>query len=311
MIKDLVSVVFPTMNRKEDVLKCIDSIKKSTHKKVEIVIADNGSTDGTQEAIKKKHPDVALLESDLNLGSPVAINNCIKKSKGEFILRLDDDELVEKDTIEKMLNVLKRDPKIGAVSCLYFYTEEPNILRSAGVKMSLYFGKTHTFGQDEKYKGQFSGNIQREAAGGGSHLTRRKVFDEIGLYDESYFLSYEDIDWCYKLKRKGYKLIVVGSARLYHKRLGGLSQKENPFRTYLNNRGQVLFMKKNAGYRNLFFIPFFIFVSYPIKVCKMAVKKQFKSVAALTKGAFDALFNEQVFVYNKKGEKIPYSRSSG
>ena len=80
--KDLVSVIFPTMNRKEDLIKCINSIKKSTYKKIEIVIIDNDSIDGSQEAIKKLFPEIILIESKLNLGVPVAYNQGVKKSKG-------------------------------------------------------------------------------------------------------------------------------------------------------------------------------------------------------------------------------------
>lgn len=306
MKKDYVSVVFPTMNRKEDLIKCIESLKASTHKKIEIVIGDNGSTDGSPNEIKKRFPEVILLENKLNLGSPVAINNCIKASSGEFILRLDDDEIVEPNTIEEMLKVLKKDPKIGAVSCLYFYTEEPNVLRSAGFKMNMFTGKTHIPGRDKVYKDQFKGKlIERDAVGGGSLLARRSIFDEIGLFDESYFLTYEDVDWCIKLRKKGYKLVVVGDSRLYHKRLG-LNQKENPKRVYLGNRGLVLFMKKNAGLRNLFFIPMFLLGYYPYSILKFLRKKQFKSIKAMTKGVLEALFNEKVFVYTQSGEKVPY-----
>ena len=304
MKKDLVSVVFPTMNRKEDLIKCIESLKASTHKKIEIVIADNGSTDGSSKTIKKKFPDVILLENKMNLGSPMAINNCIKKSKGEFILRLDDDEIVEPDTIEKMLEILKTDEKIGAVSCLYFYTEEPTVLRSAGFDMNMWTGKTNIPGRDKVYQDEFKGKlIERDAVGGGSLLVRRSTFDEVGLFDENYFLTYEDVDWCIKLRKKGYKIIVVGDSRLYHKRLG-LSQKENPKRVYLGTRGLILFMKKNAGLRNLLFMPIFLLGYYPCKLFTLFINKRDKSIKAMTQGIFEALFKEEVFVYDQEGNKV-------
>jgi len=306
--KDLVSVVFPTMNRKEDLIKCIQSIKKNTHKKVEIVIADNGSIDGSTETIKKKFPEVILIENKNNLGSPVAINDCILKSKGEFVFRLDDDIVVTPDTIEKMLKVLKSDSKIGATSGLYFYTEEPNVLRTAGFHMNLWTGKTESPGRDKVYKDEFKGKlVKRDAVGGGSLLVRRSTFDEIGLFDESYFLTYEDVDWCVRLRKKGYKIIVVGDAKLYHKRLGGLALKENPKRVYLGTRGLVLFMKKQAGFRNIFFMPMFFLIYYPFKFVKFFINKQDKSIKAMTKGAFEAIFNEKKFVYTQDGEQVPYS----
>jgi len=304
--KDLVSVVFPTMNRKEDLIKCIESIKNSTYPKIEIIIGDNGSIDGSQEAIKKLFPEVILIENKYNFGSPLAINNCIKKSSGEFILRLDDDEIIEPDTIEKQVDVLKSNPKIGMTSCLYFYTEMPNILRSAGFTINLWTGKTIIHGRDKKYTGQYSQNIVRDGAGGGSHVIRRKTFEEVGLYDENYFLSYEDVDWCLRLKNAGYKTVVVGTSKLYHKLGGGMSQKENPNRVYLSSRGLVLLMKKNAGFRNLFFIPLNFLVFLPIKSLKLLTKKHFKSSLMQIKGAFSGLLNEKTFVLDKDGNKVYY-----
>ncbi len=306
IVEGLVSFVLPTMNRKDDLIKCIESIKSSTYKNIEIIVADNGSTDGTFEIINKMFPEVILIRNELNLGSPVAINDCIKKSKGEFIFRLDDDEIIEKDTLIKMLKVLKSDLKIGLVSCLYFYTEEPDKIRSAGLNISLFTGKTFFYGQDEKNRGQFNGNIERYGVEGGSHLTRREMFEKIGFYDESFFLSYEDLDWCFRVRRAGYKIVVVSSAKLYHKKLGGLSEKGNSKRIYLNNRGLVLFMKKNAGWRKLFFFPFFFLMAYPYKTILLLKKRHFKSIKLLTIGVFEALFYEKVFVYDFNGKKVYY-----
>ena len=76
------------------------------------------------------------------------------------------------------------------MGCLYFYTEEPNLLRMAGYTMNMWIGKTFVHGKDEIYEGQLSENIERDETGGGSHLVRRNTFEEIGLYDETYFLNY-------------------------------------------------------------------------------------------------------------------------
>ncbi len=272
MIKNLVSVVFPTLNRKESLINCIKSIKNNTYKKVEIIVGDNGSTDGSRKEIKKMFPDVILLENELNLGSPMAINKCIGKSKGEFIFRLDDDVILEKDTIKEMLKKLKSDDKIGAVSCLCFYSKKPKILETTGMKINLFTGKTKIYnaneeycGVFEEYNGQFNRwEVVREAVGGGTTLTRRKIFDEVGLYDENYYLSYEDVDWCYRLRKEGYKIVVISSTRLYHKAMGG-DVKNTSFRIYLNERARVLFMKKFAGWRNLIVFPYLFFVICPVK----------------------------------------------
>jgi hypothetical protein len=305
-MNSLVSVVFPTMNRKEDLIKCIQSIKKSTYSPIEIIIADNGSTDGSKQIIKELFPEVIILESEINLGSPIAINKCIKKSKGEFILRLDDDIILESDTIEKMIRVIRSNEKIGAVGALCFYTENPDLLRNAGMKINMFFGKTKVYGKNSKNIELFKGEKERNFIGGGTMIIRRSVYDKIGLFDENYFFMYEDVDWLFRLKKAGYIILVTSSARLYHKKEIINSKKEKPIKVYLDNRSQVLFMKKNAGFRNVIFLPYLILILYPLKVFLFSVKRHFKSIAALTKGIFDALFNEKVFVYDKEGKKIDY-----
>ncbi len=308
MEKDLVSVVFPTMNRRDDLIKCIKSIKASTHKKIEIVVADNGSEDDTVKVVRKMFPDVVLITNDLNLGSPIAINNCIKASKGEFIFRLDDDVIIDKNTIEEMLKVLKSSPKIGAVTCLYFFTERPNILRTVSLKLNMFLGKTTTPHQNRPYHGEFENKLlDIKFAGGGSLLVRRSTYDEIGFYPESYFLCYEDLEWCHKLRKKGYRIVLVGSAKLWHKEVTS-GKKINPMRVYLNNRSQVLFMKRNAGWRNIVFFPYLLLALYPAKAVLFLLKKNPEAANALTKGVFDALFRERVFVYTKDKKQVPYKK---
>ena len=91
MKEPVVSIVFPTMNRKEMLLECLDSLYKQDYPKdkIDIIIADNGSTDDSVSVIKKKFPKVKIIQNKHNLGSPLAINQCILKTKGDYIFRLD------------------------------------------------------------------------------------------------------------------------------------------------------------------------------------------------------------------------------
>jgi len=302
--KGLVSAIIPTLNRKEDLIKCIKSLKNNTYKKIEIIVSDNGSTDGTEKTIKKLFPEVILLRSEFNLGSPKALNKCIKKAKGEFILRLDNDVILKKDCIKKMIDVLKNKNKAGAISALYFYTQTPNILRSSGSKVNMITGKTTIFDRDEEYDGRFDNKIiERPIVSGCTMLAKRALYDEIGLFDESYFLSYDETDWCTRLLKKGYKNYMVGSTKVYHKK-GKPCLKEDPFRVYLGNRSKVLFMKKNSGARFLFFLPYLLIFLYPAKVLIFLFKRNFKAISSLTKGILEALFYEKVFIYTKDGKKI-------
>jgi len=301
----LVSVIFPTMNRKEDLTKCIDSIRKNTYKKVEIIILDNGSTDGTVEMIRKKYLDVILIESKLNLGVPVAYNECVKKSKGEFLFRLDDDVILGKTVIEEMVKTIKRDLKIGGVGCLYFYTERPTICRCAGMSLNFFTGKTKFYNRNKEYYGELDNKITERELIPGALLMRRKLYNEIGGFSEEYFLVYEDIDLAIRIKKAGYKLVVIGE-KLYHSEMGGLSEKESFLRLYFASRSQVLLMKKNAGWRNIIFFPYLFLFLYPTKLLIFLFKGNLKAIKFITKGIYEGIFKEEVFVYDKKGNKVTW-----
>ena len=304
--KNLVSVVFPTMNRKEHLIKCIDSLLNGKHKKIEIIISDNGSTDNSVDTIRKMFPEVIIFESDLNLGYAISVNNCIEKSKGEFILRLDDDMILEKETISNLLEIITNDSKIGAVSCVNFFTERPEILRSTGMTINMFTGNTYIYDRGRKYFGEYEKKlIEREIVPGGSMLVRRKVLEEVGMCSEEYFLTYEDVDLSLKIRDAGYKIFVVGSAKIYHAN-EGLSQINNNFRIYLKERGRVLLVKKFGKWKRAFFFPYLFMGIIPVKIIINIKERNFKAIRALIKGVYDAIFNVRIFVYNKDYKQIPY-----
>jgi len=310
MKKGLVSVILPTRNRKEDLIKLIDSIKSNTYKNVEIIIEDIGSSDGSKEAVEKRFPDVIFMENKLNIGTTKAMNQCIKKSEGEFIMRVEDHIIIEKDVIGKLINVLKNDSKIGVISCLYFYTEEPDVLRGTEIKINLFTGKTKIKDKDKKYYGEFEGKLlDIFAASGCILLARKSTYDEVGFYDEDYFFAYDDVDWCQRVRKAGYKVTIFGSAKIYHKKGEMSNDKPNPFVVYLINRDHIVFMEKHAGWRKLIFIPFLFFLLYPIKSLNFLIKKQPECLKSYTKAVFNGLLKKGAFIYDQNKKEIPYDSS--
>lgn len=306
--KGLVSIVLPTRNRKEDLIKLIKSIKTNTYKNVEIIIEDINSTDGSKEVIKKLFPDVTFIENKLNIGPVKAMNNCIRKSKGEFILRVDNDIIIEKDVIEKLVNVLENDKKIGVTSCLYFYTEDPDVLRGTEIKVNLFTGKTKIFNKDKKYNGEFLGELLDVfAASGCILLARRSIYKKVGLYDENYFFAYDDVDWCLRVGKAGYKVIITSSVKIYHRRGTGIGEKDDPFRVYLTNRDHMVFMKKHAGWRKLIFIPYLFLFLYPAKTFIYLIKNQTECIKPYTKAVFNGLLKNGPFIYDENQKQIPYN----
>lgn len=305
--KGLVSVVFPTMDRKDFLLKCIDSLLKSTYKNIEIILADNASTDGSADSVRKKFPHVRIIRNELNFGSPAAMNQCIRASNGEYIFRFEDDVEITPKSLGEMIKLLESDEKIGMVSCPYYFTEEPEKLRYAGIGINLFTGKTKNFAKNCKDPEECAKTREIPAAGGGSQLIRRKTFEEIGSYDETYYLCYEDIDWSYRLRKKGYKIMLCDSAKMFHTKFGGLALREDPHRIFFLNRGMVMFMRKNASWRNIIFLPLFIVGIGPYRIIRLLLKNNLSGVWAVIKGFFSGLIETQKFVYTRDWKKVRLS----
>jgi len=290
--QDLITVMFQTRNRKQDVINCINSINQSSYKNIEIIICDNGSTDGTSKMIKKDFPEVILIESLENLGIPKSFNKCIEISHGKYLLRLDDDVLLDKYMIENMYKVLITDDKIGATGCLYFYTEEPDIMRASGMEINLFTGKTYIYDRDKVYQNQYDGKVIERNVIGGVLLIRKETYNKIGNCTEEYFFSYEDIDLCFKIRKLGLKIMLVGDAKLYHKRGGGLSKKESKERVYFNRRSQIIFIKKFADWRKIIYFPYLFLVIFPIKFLKYFIQGNLDAIDGLSNGVKDGIKNK-------------------
>ena len=313
----LVSIVFPTMNRKTMLIECIESLYNQDYKNIEVVIADNGSTDGSKEEIKKKFPKVTIIKNEKNLGSPLAINQCILKSKGEFIFRMDDDMLLDKDCISKMVKVLKSDDKIGAVACTMMYgkdfdEKEWNLIRNMGLSVNLWTSKVSIRNHDVLDKGQFTQNESIHAAGGGMLMFKRNVAKEIGLFDERMFLAFEDAQWCYRLRKKGYKIIQIPSAKLHHRKkrdMPGEKVKFSLFYFLHTVRSKIMFMTSLAGFRNAFFIPFHCLIVLPIMSLKYLVTGKKDLAKTYWKGTWRGLFDNKIIAYDKDFKEFVYKNT--
>lgn len=247
-----VSIVIPTYNRKKDVLECLESLQSAKYPNYEIVVVDNGSIDGTAEAIKNHFPHIKLIMSPKNLGVTGGRNLGAKHSNGEYTLFLDHDTIVDKNMLSELVLVMQDDIEIGLAGPLIYYYEDPKRIWAAGTSISLFTGKVSfnmagliDVGQLEKVM-----NVQVLPT---AFIMRREVIEKVGLFDETFFAVYEDTDFCYRVREAGYKVVCVSTARVWHK----VSPDEHEQvlrvleRAYYVARNRVIFMRKHANPLNL------------------------------------------------------------
>lgn len=229
MRKTDVSIVILNYNTRLLLRNCLISVFKYIDEaKIEVIVVDNASSDGSVEMVKKEFPRVKLIKSDVNLGFAIGNNLAKKMTKGEYVLFLNSDTEVEKHTFKYTLNKIKSDKKIGALGCKVLL---PNGQLDKDARRSFptpWVAFTHFSGLDRMFPrskifakywyGYLSPDKTHEVdvLQGAYMLCQKNVLDMVGWFDEDYFLDGEDIDLCWKIKKTGYKLIYFPKVSILH-----------------------------------------------------------------------------------------------
>lgn len=237
-----ISIIIVSFNTKDLLQKCLESITNSLKRlpyNSEVIVVDNNSHDGSKEIIKNEFPDVIIIENEENLGYSKACNIGIKKSNGKYILLLNSDTIIFEDTIREMIKFMEENPKIGVSTCRVelpdgkldpachrgFPTPWASFTYFSGLEK--IFSKNIFFsGYHQTYK-DFTKPHEIDACSGAFFLIRKKVTEEVGLLDEDYFMYGEDLDWCYRIKQKGWKLYFNPNVKIIHlKKKSGRSNND-------------------------------------------------------------------------------------
>lgn len=244
-----VSIVVLNWNGKDDTLQCIASLKKLNYPNFDIIVTDNGSTDGSLEAIEAAFPDVSTLQTGRNLGYAGGNNRGIQKaiSAGtDYILVLNNDTFVDEEILQNLINSTHYLPKKSIISPKIFFHNEPEKIWFAG---SAWKDETCTFehvGHSELDSPAFCKTTEISYASGCALFAPASAFEEIGLFDEKFFLTYEETDWCYRAREKGYRCILVPEAKLFHKVSASFGGANSPLVEYFMTRNRLLWAKKHT-----------------------------------------------------------------
>lgn len=209
------SVIVLNWNGGEYLERCISSVLASNYprEKLEIIIVDNASKDGSALAAKRKHPDVVLVENRTNLGFSEGNNVGIRISKGDVVILLNNDVEVDRNWLQEIAKVAA-DAEVGIVGCkLLFGTT--GIIQTLGFVTSKYGrGVSLCAGRDNSML--LPKTVEVDYVSGAALAVKRSVLHEVGLLDPFYFAYYEDTDLCYRAKRSGKRVVVATSAVVRH-----------------------------------------------------------------------------------------------
>jgi len=282
----LVSIVTVNFNQPlvtEELLTSLQEV--NTYPNLEIIVVDNGSRMNPVPEWKIKYPDVVFVRSDVNEGFAGGNNIGIKLAKGDYFFLINNDTEVTPRLIEQLVESMSSNPKIGLISPKIHYFDKPGLLQYAGyTNMNYYLARNHCVGQFEEDKGQYdllSG--ETGYAHGAAMMVSREAADQAGLMSENYFLYYEELDWCERIRKAGYEIHTNLTALIYHKESVSVG-KRSALKEYFMTRNRILFIRKNAPNLSFFiFCMYFLIGVVPRNTLQYLIRKEFDFIPVFYK----------------------------
>ena len=212
----LFTVVIPNWNGRRFLKTCLDSLRAQTYPAIEVIIADNGSSDGSQRYVKANYPEAVLIELGANQGFTGACNIGMEAARGCFIALLNNDTEVEPNWVAEIVNAFDEHAEVGMIASKMLLFDQRGRIHATGDFFTTD-GRAGNRGVWEKDEGQYDCADYVFAACGGSSAYRKSMLDQIGLLDNDYFFLLEDIDLAWRAQLAGYKALYVPSAVVYHR----------------------------------------------------------------------------------------------
>lgn len=240
-----VSIIFPNYNGGNEPIECLTSIKKLNYpqEKIEIIVVDNGSTDESASNIKLKFPEVNLVKNKHNLGFAKAVNQAIVKSSSPYIFVTNDDIVFEKNSVKKLVEYSGKIKDTAILGGKIFYKDKPRSIASAGYQLNIWTGAIKISERPNIIK-------EPDWVQGCAMLIPRKIIKTIGQFDEGFTHLFEDVDFCFRAKKAGFKVIFLPSAKFWHGE-STTANKNKPAKYTNWYRGKFRFLFKNMPLINI------------------------------------------------------------
>ena len=210
-----VSIIIVNYNGKELLQKCLDSLLKVNYDNFEIILVDNNSTDGTVEFITKNYPSLIIIKLDSNKGFAEPNNVAAKISKGKYLLFLNNDTVVTPNFISEMVKVMETDKKIAV--CQSLLLKPDGSVDSSGDFID-HLGVVYNS------KTKIDEIREVSSARGASMLVRSDIFEKLDGFDQKFFVTFEDVDLCWRSWILGYRVLIIPTSIVYHE--GGITIKK-------------------------------------------------------------------------------------
>lgn len=298
--KSIVTIIIPSWNTMQLLRECLRSLKsKIKYKqslipgkqisKIEIIVVDNGSADGSVEMVKNEFPAVNLIVNKTNLGFSRANNQAVKIAQGKLLFFLNSDTIVQDQAVDLLIKYMGENSKIGAVSPLLLNEDQSFQMDPCYLKFPSFFRTLIYYHKlTRKFVLKFLPNLlislnnfknpaEVDQLPGAALMVRKEIFQKVGGFDETFPIYFEDTDLCYRIKKLGYKIMVFPEAKIIHfgrKSIEPLIREEGKEKfLFLNFNSLFLFCEKNYSGLGAFLIKLAIFINLSIGLRFGLIKK--------------------------------------
>lgn len=304
----------------QDTIECLESLRQIDYSNYRIIIIDNDSSNNSVEKIREyaesarstsmteytrkeaengaKHEvlrdrslsmKLVMINNEKNLGAAegynVAIRYALKENSADYVLLLNNDVIVDKNFLKELVRVAESSLEIGIVGSTIYRYDKPDVVDFAGENIILWEGR------GIRYHGQFVAPQEVDKIDGACMLIKRNVFEKVGLIDSDFFMYWEETDFCQRAK-KGYKMVYVPAAKIWHKIAASSSGGENNYNVmYYLNRNRFFFVKKNANiFDRIRFLAYIFGYEIWLTMAVYLRLRNLKAFAPLIRGSLHGLY---------------------
>jgi GT2 family glycosyltransferase len=279
-----VSIITVNYNGEEVTCDMLESLRFVSYPNVEVIVVDNASARDCS-VIAERFPEVKLIRSKKNLGFAGGNNLGIKEATGDYILMLNNDTIVPTTFLEPMVETFLKNKNVGIVSpkIIFYYSE--GLVQYAGTgKISRLTCRGATNGYMQKDNGQFNYEASTELSHGACMMISREAINKVGLLDETYFMFYEEYDYCERVKQAGFEIFYNGKSYILHKQSITVG-KNSPLKSYYMFRSRIYFMRKNfTGISKALSVLYVVAIAMPKNFLSELFKGRMANSSAIFRG---------------------------
>ena len=309
--KPFISIIILNYNGKDFLKSCLDSVLLSSFRNYEVIIVDNASTDGSRAFLEENYgliENLTIIKKGKNYGVPEGRNIGLKQARGEYVIFLDNDTIVDKNWIEGFLEVFSKDEKIAVAQAKLLSLSEKDRFDHAGDFLTP-FGFLVERSNGAKDIGQFNRVEDIFNAKGAATMIKSRVFRELGVYDDSYFMYLEETDFCWRAWLAGYRVVFAPKSIVWHAYSTPLKDEKKYYSNYVVRyygcRNYLITALKNAGFLRLLKMLFFQLPSFLILSLLFCLRGKFSDAFYIIKALFSVAIDykdimlKRNFVQNK------------